>query len=79
MLTVALTKADCVDEARVDEVERQVKEVLREYGFAEAKLFITAATEGRGMMPCASICFSYQNVNTPANIVSASQSTAHLP
>ena len=49
MLTVALTKADRVDEARVDEVERQVKEVLREYGFAEAKLFITAATEGRGM------------------------------
>ena len=44
MLTVALTKADRVDEARVDEVERQVKEVLREYGFAEAKLFITAAT-----------------------------------
>ena len=49
MLTVALTKADRVDEARVNEVERQVKEVLREYGFAEAKLFITAATEGRGM------------------------------
>ncbi|WP_103755271.1 selenocysteine-specific translation elongation factor, partial [Escherichia coli] len=46
---VALTKADRVDEARVDEVERQVKEVLREYGFAEAKLFITAATEGRGI------------------------------
>lgn len=49
MLTVALTKADRVDEARVDEVERRVKEVLREYGFAEAKLFITAATEGRGI------------------------------
>lgn len=49
MLTVVLTKADRVDEARVDEVERQVKEVLREYGFAEAKLFITAATEGRGI------------------------------
>ena len=32
MLTVALTKADRVDEARVDEVERQVKEMLREYG-----------------------------------------------
>lgn len=27
----------------------EVKEVLREYGFAEAKLFITAATEGRGI------------------------------
>lgn len=45
MLTVALTKADRVDEARVDEVERQVKEVLRKYGFAEAKLFVTTATE----------------------------------
>ncbi len=30
MLTVALTEADRVDEAHVDEVERQVKEVLRE-------------------------------------------------
>lgn len=26
-----------------------VKEVLWEYGFAEAKLFVTAATEGRGI------------------------------
>ena len=66
MLTVVLTKADRVDEARVDEVERQVKEVLREPKVEE-------------LMPCASICFSYQNVNTPANIVSASRSTAHLP
>ncbi|MGU0043564.1 hypothetical protein ACVXHA_16140 [Escherichia coli] len=33
MLTVALTKADRVDEARVNEVERQVKEVLRAIRF----------------------------------------------
>ena len=73
MLTVALTKADRVDEARVDEVERQVKEVLREYGLSPQQPKVGE------LMPCASICFSYQNVNTPANIVSASRSTVHLP
>lgn len=71
MLTVALTKADRVDEARVDEVERQVKEVLREYGFAEAKLFITAATEGRGIDALREHLLQLPDVNTPANIVSA--------
>ena len=74
MLTVALTKADRVDEARVDEVERQVKEVLREYGFAEAK-----QPKVGEWMPCASSCFSCRNASTPANIVSASRLTAHLP
>lgn len=49
MLTVALTRADRVDEARVSRVKRQVRGVLREYGFAGARLFITAATEDRGV------------------------------
>lgn len=49
MLIVALIKVDRVDEARVDEVERQVKEVLREYGFVEVKLFIIVVIEGRGI------------------------------
>ena len=48
-LTVALTKADRVDETRVQEVEQQVQEVLREYGFSGATLIVTAAHEGRGI------------------------------
>ncbi|XHA16840.1 selenocysteine-specific translation elongation factor [Citrobacter farmeri] len=48
-LTVALTKADRVDDARVLEVQQQVQDVLREYGFAQAMLFVTAANEGRGI------------------------------
>ena len=57
MLTVALTKADRVDEARVDEVERQVMEVLREYGFAEANCLSPQQPKVGELMPCASICF----------------------
>jgi len=48
-LTVALTKADRVDETRVQEVEQQVQEVLREYGFSGATLIVTAAHEGHGI------------------------------
>lgn len=80
MLTVALTKADRVDEARVNEVERQVKRrccgntvLLRQNCLSPQQPKVGE------LMPCASICFSYRDVNTPANIVSASRSTAHLP
>lgn len=48
-LTVALTKADRVDDARVSEVRETVQATLREYGFADAPLFVTVATEGRGI------------------------------
>lgn len=48
-LTVALTKADRVDDARVSEVREAVQTTLREYGFADAPLFVTVATEGRGI------------------------------
>ncbi|MFU0923246.1 selenocysteine-specific translation elongation factor [Kluyvera sichuanensis] len=48
-LTVALTKVDRVDAARIDEVRREVADVLREYGFEQATLFETAATENRGI------------------------------
>lgn len=48
-LTVALTKIDRVDAARIDEVRREVADVLREYGFEQATLFETAATENRGI------------------------------
>ncbi|HFZ8994740.1 TPA: selenocysteine-specific translation elongation factor [Citrobacter freundii] len=48
-LTVALTKADRVDEARIDAVRNEVITTLGDYGFAGATLFVTAANEGRGI------------------------------
>ncbi|HDC4279009.1 TPA: selenocysteine-specific translation elongation factor [Enterobacter cloacae] len=48
-LTVALTKADRVDAKRINEVREAVQATLREYGFTDAALFETVATEGRGI------------------------------
>lgn len=48
-LTVALTKADRVDATRINEVREAVEATLREYGFTDAALFETIATEGRGI------------------------------
>ncbi|QIF27275.1 selenocysteine-specific translation elongation factor [Enterobacter hormaechei] len=48
-LTVALTKADRVEEARIDEVRQEVLAALSEYGFKDVALFVTVATEGRGI------------------------------
>ena len=48
-LTVALTKADRVDESRIDEVRQQLQAILQEYGFANAPIFVTVATERRGI------------------------------
>lgn len=48
-LTVALTKADRVDEARIDEVREEIQTTLAHYGFSGAALFVTAASEGRGI------------------------------
>ncbi len=48
-LTVALTKTDRVDAARVAEVRHEIGAVLREYGFEDATLFETAATAGLGI------------------------------
>lgn len=48
-LTVALTKADRVDEARIGEVREEVLAALDNYGFADTVLFVTAANEGRGI------------------------------
>jgi selenocysteine-specific elongation factor len=48
-LTVALTKADRVDEARIAAVQDEVRDTLREYGFTSAAIFITAATAQRGI------------------------------
>lgn len=48
-LTVALTKADRVDDARVEAVRDEVLATLRDFGFADATLFVTVAIEGRGI------------------------------
>ena len=48
-LTVALTKADRVETARVEEVKAEVEAVLAEFGFTGATLFAFAATEGLGI------------------------------
>jgi len=48
-LTVALTKADRVDEARVEAVRQEVISTLHAYGFSGASLFVTAATQMQGI------------------------------
>ncbi len=48
-LTVALTKADRVDEARINEVREEVEQTLREFGYPQATLFVTAAAGMRGI------------------------------
>ncbi|QRG79269.1 selenocysteine-specific translation elongation factor [Citrobacter sp. R56] len=48
-LTVALTKADRVDETRIEEVREEIQTTLAHYGFSGASLFVTAASEGRGI------------------------------
>ncbi|HEY3590300.1 MAG TPA: selenocysteine-specific translation elongation factor [Buttiauxella sp.] len=48
-LTVALTKADRVSEARIDEVRETVLVALKEFGWQDAVLFVTAATNGTGI------------------------------
>ena len=48
-LTVALTKVDRVDTARIGDVRREILNVLREYGFEQATLFETAATADIGI------------------------------
>lgn len=48
-LTVALTKADRVEAARVDEVCRQVRDELARQGWPDAPLFVTAAAAGVGI------------------------------
>lgn len=48
-LTVALTKADRVDDARINEVREEVEQTLREFGYPQATLFVTAAAGGRGI------------------------------
>lgn len=48
-LTVALTKADRVDEARVAEVRAQMAAELAQQGWHDTPLFVTAAAQGGGI------------------------------
>ncbi|AZI85668.1 selenocysteinyl-tRNA-specific translation elongation factor SelB [Kosakonia sp. CCTCC M2018092] len=48
-LTVALTKADRVDDTRIAEVREEVEKTLRAFGYPQATLFVTAAAEMRGI------------------------------
>ncbi len=48
-LTVALTKADRVDEARIDEVRQQLGEELARQGWHQVPMFVTAALQARGI------------------------------
>lgn len=48
-LTVALTKADRVDEARIDEVRRQLGEELARQGWHQVPMFVTAALQAQGI------------------------------
>ena len=48
-LTVALTKADRVDDARIDDLRAEVQSTLANFGFTGATLFVTAASEGLGI------------------------------
>ncbi|CAI1904776.1 selenocysteine-specific translation elongation factor [Serratia proteamaculans] len=48
-LTVALTKADRVDEARIDEVRRELGDELARQGWHQVPMFVTAALQARGI------------------------------
>lgn len=48
-LTVALTKADRVSESRIEEVRESVLETVKEFGWQDAAVFVTAATSGAGI------------------------------
>lgn len=48
-LTVALTKADRVEAARIEEVKAEIDAALAAFGFRGATLFTVAATQGRGI------------------------------
>lgn len=48
-LTVALTKADRVDEARIDEVRCELGDELARQGWHQVPMFVTAALQARGI------------------------------
>jgi selenocysteine-specific elongation factor len=78
-LTVALTKADRVDEAQVDAVREQVQATLREYGFADADLLSPWPPKGAESTRYATICSSCLPAPTPITNAFVWRSTGRLP
>lgn len=78
-LTVALTKADRVETARVEEVKAEVEAALAEFGFTGATLFTVAATEGLVSPGCAIISCNFPRALTRNISVFAWRSTGRLP
>lgn len=77
-LTVALTKADRVDDARVSEVREAVQATLREYGFADAALLSPWRLKGEVSTNFATTCSIFHHVITPAITVSVWRLTGRL-
>lgn len=50
-ITVVLTKADSVEQARIEEVRQQVGQLLASQGWQSVPLFITAAATKEGIIP----------------------------
>lgn len=48
-LTVALTKADRVDQTRIEEVRKEALSILSKAGWQNAEIFVTAATDEMGI------------------------------
>jgi hypothetical protein len=77
-LTVALTKADRVDDARVSEARNGAGD-LREYGFADAPLLSPWRQKGAVSTNFATICSSFHHASTPAITAFVWRSTGRLP
>lgn len=78
-LTVALTKADRVDEARIDEVREEVLAALSEYGFRMPHCLSPWRQKAAVSTLFATICSRSRLVNMPAITASVWRSTGHLP
>ncbi|MDX7992047.1 selenocysteine-specific translation elongation factor [Xenorhabdus littoralis] len=50
-ITVVLTKADAVEQTRIEEVRQQVTQLLVSQGWQASSLFVTATTTGEGIAP----------------------------
>ncbi|MBI6548080.1 selenocysteine-specific translation elongation factor [Xenorhabdus lircayensis] len=67
-ITVALTKADGVGQARIEEVRHQVAQLLSSQGWQSASVFVTATTTGDGIASLREHLLSiHQTLNSPQN------------
>lgn len=77
-LTVALTKADRVDEARIGEVREEVLAALDNYGFADTVYLSPLPMKDTVLQNFALIYSSFLHVCTPRSIASVWLSTVRL-